>query len=214
LSHIAEELAFYRQSGLAPKQNVGSATISDPKVSQSFLDYAQPNFLRFNQYLNNTETQSALGVDDADDDLQTRGATWSYLRYVADQRFAPPENQYWYKLVNSNLTGMPNLLDVVGSDARLLMRDWALSVLMDDRAPGVPAKYQQPSWNLRQVASSYPPSTKALLNNATSNITLSAGGVSYDRFVIAAGGEAYVSASGILGTALPRGVLLALVRTK
>jgi hypothetical protein len=215
LSHMAEELTFYRASGLAPRQNLGTTVFADPKTAQAFNFFQNQNFQRLKSYLGNTEGQAAIGTSDTDDDLATRGATWSFLRYAADQRFTPPEAPFWYRLVNSNVTGMQNLSDVVGSDVRLVMRDWTLSILLDDLVPGIASKYQSLSWNLRQAVSPYAPATRNLTNNAsTGAITLNAGGTSFRRFGIAAGGEAYVSASGFSGGPLPKGILLALVRTK
>ena len=214
LSHVAEELLFYRTSGLAPRQNIGSSALSSPLVAQAFQNYQSNNFGRLKEYLRSPDTQSPIGLDDNDDDFATRGAIWSYLRYVADQRFAATEQTLWFKLVNSNSTGLQNLYEVVGTDARLLMRDWTLGVFLDDLVGGITPKYQQPSWNLRQVVNPFAPVTSMLVNGNTTPFGLRGGGTTFARFGIAANGEAYVSASGAGGTALPKNVLLALVRTK
>jgi hypothetical protein len=214
LSHITEELMFYHVSGLVPRQNIGSAALAPTQASAAYQNYQFQNFARLRNYLALTESQGPIGVNDADDDFATRGATWSYLRFVADHRFTLPESATWFKLVNSQVTGLQNLYEVVGTDARLLMRDWTLAILLDDLVTGVNPTYQDLSWNLRQSAQPFSPTTRTLTNNVASNVSLSAAGTAFARFGVVAGGEAYVTASGIGGFALPKNVLLALVRTK
>jgi len=220
LSHIAEELMFYRVSGLTPRQNLGPEILT-AQDSQPFNNYQYNNFARLNTYLHSPESHSPIGVDDNDDGFPVRGAIWSYLRYTADQRFAADEPGFWFKLVNSNVTGVNNLYEVVGADARLVMRDWTLSIFLDDLVPGMNPKYQQPSWNLRRVMAlipgigGYTPSTVSLLTTGgPTGFVLSAGGTVFARFGANANQEVYVSAAGTSGTALPKNVLLALVRTK
>ena len=217
LSHIAEELMFYRVSGLKPRQNLGPEVFT-AQDSQPFNNYQYNNLARLSEYLRTPGSQSPIGVDDNDDDFPTRGAIWSYLRYTADQRFAADEPGFWFKLVNSNVTGLNNLYAVVGPDARLVMRDWTLAILLDDLVPGVNAKYQQLSWNLRVAmgpVGGYLLSTVKLpTTGGPTGFALSAGGTVFARFGANANQEVYVSAAGTGGTALPKNVLLALVRTK
>lgn len=214
LSHIAEELLFYRATKLAPRQNLG-AQVFTAQYQQQYVDYQSNNFGRLREYLRNPETQGPVGFTDDDDDLPTRGAIWSFLRYAADQRFAANETAFWQGLTNSNSTGMTNLYEIIGADTRTLMRNWALSIFLDD-LPLVTTdvKYRQPSWNLRQVVTNYSPATQTLQNNATVSTILRAGGNAFARFGVNPGQEVYVSATGGAGTALPRNILLALVRTK
>lgn len=83
LSHIAEELVFYEASGLGPRQNID---LQRARSSQQTVDainrYMVANFGRFRAYVQKTAAQSPY---DADDDLETRGATWSFFRYAADR---------------------------------------------------------------------------------------------------------------------------------
>ncbi len=217
LSHSAEELMFYRVSGLKPRQNIGPE-IFTTQYSQIYQNYQYNNFSRLKEYFKTTTTQSPIGVDDNDDDFPTRGAIWSYLRYTADQRFSADEAGFWFKLVNSNVTGLNNLYEVVGADARLVMRDWTLALLLDDLVPGVNPKYQQPSWNLRAAMATvggYALSTYPLPTNGfPTGFALKAGGTLFARFGANANQEVYVAAGGTAGTALPKNILLALVRTK
>lgn len=214
LSHEAEELMFYRVSGLQPRQNIGTQLFSSP-YSQAYVNYALNNLNRLREYLLSPASQSPVGIDDSDDDFATRGAVWSYLRYAADQRSGATESSFWNQLVNSNLTGLNNLYQVVGADARLVMRDWTLGILLDDLVPGVNPKYQQQSWNFRIALGGYPLSAPSLpITGAATQFTMSAGGTVFARFGVAANQEAYVSAAGLGTNALPKNVLMALVRTK
>ena len=83
LSHIAEELLFYEASGLLPRSNL---RIEDIRANQQRLDafnsYMSSNSGRFSNYLRIPEDHSPL---ERDDDLETRGAIWSFLRYLADR---------------------------------------------------------------------------------------------------------------------------------
>jgi hypothetical protein len=214
LSHIAEELAFYKSSGLSPRQNIG-ASIFTSQYSAAYQTFQSENFSRLRLYIATPETQAVFGLNDNDDDLPTRGAAWSFLRYAADRRGASNEAAFWYSLENSNLTGMANLDAVIGADTRTLIRDWTLSIFLDDLMPGVASNYQQPSWNLRTALIGYSPHTINLpVNGNAVTQDLVAGGTVFARFALDPGAQAYVSASGIGGAPLPRNVLLALVRTK
>src|SRR5258708_39542845 len=102
---------FYRVSGLKPRQNLGPE-ISTAQFSQTFRSYQFNNFSRLKQYLVSPDSHSPVGIDDNDDSFPVRGAIWSYLRYMADQRFAADEPGFWFKLVNSNVTGLNNLYEV------------------------------------------------------------------------------------------------------
>lgn len=85
LSHIAEEMVFYEASGgLAPKVNIGISAITQfgqPRVD-AFNAYMASNAVRFSNYLRSPTTNAPT---QADDDLETRGAIWSFLRYLADR---------------------------------------------------------------------------------------------------------------------------------
>ncbi len=100
LSHIAEELIFYRSSGLGPRQNIGTAALSNPAAWNAFGLFMWGNQGRYEQYLPVTETNGPLGEYSGDDALPTRGAIWSFLRYADDQLgsherdpLAPPREQ-------------------------------------------------------------------------------------------------------------------------
>ncbi len=189
LSHIAEELVFYQASGLAPRQNIDAPRIrASTATVDAFNQYAISNFGRLSTYLQRPDTTSAIGVGD---DLPTRGAAWAFLRYAADRK-AGAEEQTWMSLVNSSNIGLNNVRAVFGVDPLEWLRDWTVSVYVDDAGiPNVEPRLLQPSWNFRDVfgALSNPPGRYPLqtlpVQNGTSTLSLRAGGAAFLRFGVA-----------------------------
>jgi len=219
LSHIAEELNFFASAKLAPRANLdGPALTATPAIVAAFQTYQANNFSRFRRYLQSTETQSPIGIDPLDDDLPTRGAVWSFLRYAADhQPGSTGDGTFWYRLVNTTKTGLSNLTDALGTDPAPLLRDWSLSVYMDDNAPGVDIRFQQPSWNMRSampaVGSSFALFPRTLGDNITTPVTLTGGGTMYLRFAVPAGQDALLNVTST-GQPLPPTIQLSLVRVR
>ena len=89
LSHIAEELVFYHASGdLRPKQNLGLTQVQSSQAhADAFNFYMASNAGRISRYL---KDPSGHAPYDKDDDLETRGAIWSFLRYLADRGAGAP----------------------------------------------------------------------------------------------------------------------------
>lgn len=84
LSHIAEELLFYEASGgLLPRTNIDIDMIrqSQQRVD-AFNAYMSSNSGRFSAYLKDPTTNAPYQKND---DLATRGAIWSFMRYLADR---------------------------------------------------------------------------------------------------------------------------------
>ena len=173
LSHIAEELVFFRSSGLSMRTNLtADAVNATTRTQAAFSTYEANNFARFRRYVQSTESQAPISSDGFEADLQTRGAIWSFLRYAADRQ-PGGDGTLWYRLVNSTTTGMANLTAALGTDPAKLLRDWAVSLYVDDNAPNVDPRFQQPSWNMRNAlalvsltGTAYPLSTGAVLDNA------------------------------------------------
>jgi hypothetical protein len=209
LSHIAEELLFYRVSGLSPRSNIDTPTIrSSTTYVNAFNNYQSSNFGRYREYL---LSPTKYGPYSDNDSLETRGATWSFLRSEADHT-ASSDGDIWYRLVNSTTEGMANLRNVFGTGVTTQLRDWSTSVLTDDLT-GVAQTYQQPSWNFRSVfaalsSSGFPLSTVAL-TAGTRSISLVPGAAAYTRFAVTSGGTASVS-----WTSASPLVQFTLVRTK
>jgi hypothetical protein len=210
LSHVAEELLFYAESGLKPRANIDATLLhSSNAYIDDFNNEAISNFSRLGTYLAAPSSNSPFADND---DLATRGATWSFLRYAADHR-GSDDSTVWFQLVNSTTTGLANLTQVFGANLPTLARDWATSVFADDITT-TDARYQQPSWNLRSIFgtlqsnAAYPLVTTTLTGTPAA-VTISGGSAAYLRFAVAAGKTASIQ----WGT-LPSAVQFTLVRTR
>lgn len=83
LSHIAEELIFYEASGLGPRTNITIENVrASPQRLDAFNSYMGSNAGRLSRYLKASGVNSPYQKDD---DLETRGAIWSFLRYLGDR---------------------------------------------------------------------------------------------------------------------------------
>jgi hypothetical protein len=210
LSHIAEELVFERVGGVAPGQNLTAAAIqASPQTSAAFSTYGVQNVQRLDYYLRDPELQSPY---DLDDDLATRGATWSFLRYAADRK-GGSQAVLWKSLVDATVLGLANLHSALGTDPRPWVRDWTVSNFTDDAVPGVAARFTQPSWNFRAVFTNYPLATRRLIANGTAPTALSSGAGAFVRFGVAAAGTGRVSAT-VGGTTPPSELFVTVVRTR
>jgi hypothetical protein len=182
LSHIAEELVFYRAAGLGPRQNIGVNQLrSSERLVNAFNLYQSSNFGRLSRFLSATESHAAYG-DSAS--LGNRGAAWLFLRYLAD-RTGIPERDLWFKLVNSSTSGFTNVQQVIGEDLSPLYRDWSVASYLDDlvttREPG----HQHASWNYRSIMAAVNGSViepRQLSPVRQEQLVLQAGGAAYLEF--------------------------------
>jgi hypothetical protein len=210
LSHIAEELLFYKQSGLAPRANLDAPTLTaSSQRTGAFNQHQAGNFGRYIEFLKKPEISSPFADNDS---LSNRGAIWSFLRYAADRK-ATTDGTIWKDLVNARTTGMPNLTQVFGSDVMSWFRDWAISAYADDKV-ATETLYQQPSWNFRSIlprigVNTFPLRVRPLTNATGTTVTLAAGGSVYATFGVAAGGSA-----GISWTGGSTSMVFSVVRTK
>jgi hypothetical protein len=192
LSHVAEELLFYRQSaGLAPRMDIDSTKFKGNQTNVDAYNFNQANnFGRFRLYLLKPATNAPYAPNDS---LETRGATWSFLRYAADHR-GTSDGDTWKKLVNSTQTSIANLQSVFGSGLTDMFRDWAVANIADDVQGSNSAEWQDPSWNFRAMfdyltranpVPAYPLSTVTVGDGAPLSVTLNGGGAAYVRFTVA-----------------------------
>ena len=83
LAHIAEELLYYRETGLSPRSNLDLAAIrANPARYAMFNSDMSGNMSRFRSYLSAPDKNSPYSPNDS---LSTRGAAWSFLRYAVDR---------------------------------------------------------------------------------------------------------------------------------
>jgi hypothetical protein len=218
LSHIAEELVFYRAAGISPRQNIGGSSFGTQPFDELFTRYMAPNFGRLRVFLEDPQSYSPYS---SYDDLGTRGAAWAFLRYAADHR-GSGDGDVWMRLVNSQVSGFDNFADVFGPDVAQMIRDWSVSMYTDDYVAGVASAQIDPSWNFRTAypamptsARSYPlvDAIRTLANDVTQVLSLRGGGGTYLRFGVTAGKEAVVRVTSN-GSVPPAVVQATIVRTQ
>jgi hypothetical protein len=218
LSHIAEELVFYRATGTAPRQNIGGSSFGTQPFDGLFNQFMAPNFGRLGVFL---EAPQSFSPYSSYDDLGTRGAVWAFLRYAADRR-GSSDGDVWMRLVNSTTSGFDNLSDVFGPGVLLMMHEWNLSMYTDDYVPGVDAPHAEPSWNFRTAYPALPTSARpyplvgavrTLSNDAPQTLSLRGGSAAFLRFGVVSGREAVVRVTSS-GAVPPPVVRATIVRTQ
>jgi len=216
LSHIAEELLFFRQGNVGPRQDIGIAALRASNATRNAFNTIQAaNASRYRLYLQAPAKNSPIRDDDS---LETRGATYDLLRYAADRRAATGASDVstWQALANGTAVGIDNLRAVFGADVGGLLRDWNLSNYADDLVTSAPSQLMQLSWNWRDIypnlgsgGSTYPLTVTSL--TASTSGTVIPGGAAYYRFSVAANATATLTVSGgSASTGLAQGTVLRL----
>ncbi|HET7463680.1 MAG TPA: Ig-like domain-containing protein [Longimicrobium sp.] len=187
LSHVAEELAYYAKSGYAPGQNLNATqTLGTQAQFNNFAEYQDNNLGRLSLYLQDPPGNSPIANND---ELETRGATWWLLRYLADRK-GGNQQATWFALVNSDTSGIANLQKVLGVDPMTWARDWAVTNYTDD-AVATASQFQEPSWNHRSIfvngtsAHTYPLRVNTLAPGITTTATVMSGSAAYYKFGVA-----------------------------
>lgn len=221
LSHIAEELAFYQSAGLEPRQNIGPPALYSAAAASAYSEFQAPNVDRYVRFLKEPEKNTLMGTDE----LATRGAIWTFLRYAAD-RDGGSETALWNRLVmNTKSAGLTNLQNALGANPRDWMADWATSVYTDDAGLKLDdaERFEQPSWNFRTLIPTrrtnqapigvFPLRTLPLKSDEPQTLVLSGGSTAYLRFSVPAGAQAALRAT-VRGLPAPSLLRVTIVRTK
>ena len=217
LAHEAEELVFFKASGLSHGQNIAYESIqSVPTLRDAFETFAAPNFRRLREFLTNPLTNSPYA---GNTNLTTRGAIWSFLRYAADRKGAA-EKDLWFQLANPPVGthGVANITHAVTSDLSAWVRDWSIANYADDYVPNVAGVDTHPSWNLRSVMIAvnegmWPLGTQSIDTTGITFVGIGDGSAAYLRFGVRAGsvGGGRIVAR---GGQVPSGFSLTVIRTK
>lgn len=132
--------------------------------------------------------------------------------------YAGTDADVWFKLVNNQAVGIANLSTLV-TDLPGVIRDWNVSHAVDDVA-ALSTQYQQRSWNWHSIypgltvpSAGYPLFVQTLSANAAiSDAPVAAGGASFYKFALPAGGGATFTLN--TGTTSVATLQLVVVRTK
>jgi hypothetical protein len=218
LSHAAEELLFFRSSGLTPRSNLGLSEIQGggARVVNAINAYHVANLQRYRRFLEAPETHSAY---DSVDNLEARGAAQNFLRYAAD-RVPQGEEAFFRALVDGPQVGWENLATRLGGGT-LLRRwyaDWTVANFADDRVAGIETAFRHRSWSHPSLfaglnVSTYPLRTRLLTPQNPVSVQLRAGGAVYGRFTVPGPDVARITTS-TGGGALPAELHLTLLRTR
>jgi hypothetical protein len=217
LSHVAEELLYYREAGMQPMQNLGDAGIRvDASKYQLWKANQSSNFARFLDYIQDPGSASPLDPDDA---LATRGATWAFLRYAVD-RFFPSDASVWARFDNTESLGLQTLSQALLTDPLPVLADFTVANYVDDLGISTDPRYLHPSWNYRDIFSNtfgsrasgvfvplghYPILLDGLSDNTVAGATVRGSSAAYFRVTVGAGKEALLtfgSGSGALSPLL------------
>jgi hypothetical protein len=211
LSHIAEELLFYRVAGLTPRSNLSAADIEVSSTVRGILDrYMWGNLWNLHRYLSRPDTASLMTRDL----LTTRGATWSFLRYAVD-RSEREDAAFFHDVVNGRTGGLENLNRVLDGGALQWMQDWTVALYADDLLTDMGSRYSQPSWDFRSLFPAmgfghYPLRILPLVAADPVDVRLRPGGTVYTTFGVGAGEQAvlHVEAEGETRASAIRGSLV------
>jgi hypothetical protein len=226
LSHVAEELLYYHESGMQPRQGLTDALIRTNATKYAMWKAdASSNFGRLLEYIENPGAASP--IDDVNDELSTRGATWSFLRYAVDRAFTSDAG-VWSRFSNSTQTGLGTLTIGLQTDPRPYLADFVLATYISDLGISSDPRFRHKSWNYRDIFSKtfgtrdngvftpngfYPLKLTGLADRVATPATVRGGSASYYRLAVPAGREALVSFAS--GLSLPNSLFaFSVVRTK
>jgi hypothetical protein len=199
---------------MAPRSNITTTAIraSEQRRTAFNLDMAG-NAGRYRTYLQAPSSSSPYAKNDS---LPTRGGAWDLLRYLADQR-SKTGDKVFYQLVNSTLSGIPNIQNVFGATFTADVRDWNVSHAVDDIAP-VPTELTQPSWDWHSIflvvnQGTYPLKYQVMSDGTSYAGNVVGGGAAYYKLAVPANGVATLTLGGQSSSAGSR-LQLVVVRTQ
>ena len=182
LSHEAEELLFFRESRYAPRSRLTAQSISDTwEHWNAWVSNDASNFVNFYLYLRDPANHSPI---DPGDGLETRGASWAFLRHAVDKSFASDAG-VWQRFGNSTTTGLGTLTFALQRDPKPLLRDFAVANMSD----------QHPSWNFASIYSEvfvdagYPLPFGRLKEGTALSVAARGGSASYYKLAVPPGAQ-------------------------
>ncbi|HEY4321034.1 MAG TPA: hypothetical protein VGM77_07620 [Gemmatimonadales bacterium] len=222
LSHFAEELGY---------RTVPTSQCTTFTGGDCFSVFAGGDIENAYSYLSDTESEYLIAPEAGDADLAQRGASWLFIRWVADH-FASDTllgTQFTRAMEQSTVLGAARVAQFTGVDFPTLVGEWHLATWTDD-LPGFPQTglLNYRTWDFRDLyAANYPdnfsriyPLIPDLIGTGTYNHSgvLNAGSGRTVRFELPAGSPGYTirMAGDVQGDALLPAILpyLAVVRVQ
>ena len=230
LAHVAEELLYYRESGMQPRQHLTDALIrpSATKYAVWKAD-ALSNFGRWLEYIEAPGLASPIDdlSDQSSNDLAMRGSAWAFLRYAVDRAFTSDAG-VWRRFTNSTVAGLETVRRGLLTDPQPYLSDFALANYVSDLGITNDPRFIHQSWNYRDIFSNtfgtrsngvftplgyYPIKLTGLADAVSTPVTVRGGSASYYRLAVPAGREALVTFASGDGAPNPSFVF-SVVRTK
>ena len=137
--------------------------------------------MRFYLYLSDPANHSPITPTTT---LETRGATWAFLRFAVDQSFGS-DLGVWQRFANSTTTGIGTLTFALQRDPKQLLKDFAVANM----------KGVLPSWDFNSVYTQvftdgvYPLPFGGLQDGIAVPVAAKGGSASYYRFAVPAGAQ-------------------------
>lgn len=197
LSHSAEELLFYRASGLEPGSNLGLSELraGGSRVMDAINGHHLPNIRRFERFLRAPHDHSPY---DDEDSLEARGATHQFLRYAADRRNGA-DAEFFRSLVDASDAGVPNLAARLGGEVVLQewLADWSVAIYADSRVRNLDPRHRLASWSHPSIFQEleiqpYPIRTRSLPAEGVVEVELVGGGSAHLRLGVGEDQEAVI----------------------
>ncbi len=189
LSHLSEEILFFRDSGLSPRSNLSLQALqqSGPAAIDAVNAHHLGNLLLFRRFLESPERHAPY---DSVDNLEGRGAAQQFFRYATDRRTGS-DASFTRALTDGPQRGWANLAAQVGGaeTLRTWLADWAVAIYADERVPSLPSQHRLQSWSHPSFfaalgSETYPISTRTLTPAAPVQVSLRSGGAIYARFAV------------------------------
>jgi len=203
LSHFAEELGF---RGIPDNRCLGA--------SSCFSQFLSGDLSNAYSYLNNPEATHLVTPDNNSGPLAYRGASWLFVRWLADHFAADTllGTEVTRGLVQTTRVGASNVSGLVAVDFPTLVGEWQLANYLEN-LPGFPqaGRLRYRTWNLRSLyaanfpalfAKPYPLTPDSTSGSYARNGVLRGGSGRHVRFTLPAGaGGVTVQLTGSSGTA-------------
>jgi len=143
LSHFAEELGG---SQIPNSECVG--------FSSCRSQYTSGDLFNAYDYMSDTESQYLVYPSGSTGTLEERGASWLFVRWLADQFGTDPNGSNVTRaLVATQQQGAMNVAAVTGQPFETLVAEWELAVYLDDLPGFTPlsTRLRYTSWGFRSV---------------------------------------------------------------
>ncbi|HUQ99234.1 MAG TPA: hypothetical protein VM166_07260 [Gemmatimonadaceae bacterium] len=154
LAHLAEEAVGRVQRGFTDLQTLTLADLvptGNQAANNDFNAFFFQNFARLTYWMQRPDTSSGISAH-ADQNLSSRGAAWSLVRYSADNYSNSNPRTFARKLAAGPDTGTKNLVVSAKAPLDTLVAGWLVANYADHLGiSGLDPKYQFKAYNFRNI---------------------------------------------------------------